>query len=158
MSEFDRAFELVVGHEGGYVNDPRDPGGETKFGISKHAYPQEDIKGMTLDRAKGIYKKDFWEKLRCESMPRAVAFTVFDAGVNCGLSHAAEWLQKVVGVTVDGVIGPRTLEAVAQASGAIVAMKINAVRLVYHSALPTWDIYGRGWARRIASNIMLIGD
>lgn len=155
-ADFDRAFELVIGHEGGYVNNPADPGGETKFGISKRSYPNEDIASMTLERAKLIYKRDFYDKLRCGDMPRSLGFSVFDCGVNCGVTRAAEFLQKLLSVTVDGQIGPKTLEAVSQANGQLLAAKFNAIRLQYHASLPTWPSFGKGWSRRVAENILLI--
>lgn len=157
-ADFDRAFELVVGHEGGYVNNPADPGGETKFGISKRSYPNEDIAGMTLDRAKQIYRIDFWDRLRCGDMPRSLSFSVFDCGVNCGVTRAAEFLQKLLRVTVDAQIGPLTLEAVSQANGALLAAKFNAMRLQYHASLPSFKDFGKGWCRRVAENILLIGS
>lgn len=156
--EFDRAFELIIGHEGGYVNRPDDPGGETKFGISKRSYPNEDIAAMTLERAKSIYLANYWNKLRCGEMPGAVGFSVFDAGVNCGVTRSAEWLQKVLGVKVDAVIGALTLQALAHRSAPLVAAKFNALRLDYHASLPSWPTFGKGWARRISQNILLIGD
>ena len=158
MNEFDRAFELVIGHEGVYSNNPADPGGETKYGISKKAYPFEDIKNLTMERAKEIYKKNYYDKLHCGDMPQSVAFSVFDAGVNCGVTRAAEWLQKLLGVTVDGSIGPLTLQALAHRSAPLVAAKFNAMRLQYHTTLPSWPSFGKGWSRRIADMILLIGD
>ena len=76
---FDVAFEKLIGHEGGYVNDARDPGGETKYGISKRAYPDEDIAGLTLERAKQIYRRDYWDAVQAEYLPDAVRFDLFDA-------------------------------------------------------------------------------
>lgn len=159
-ADFDRAFEILIdtSHEGGYSNNPLDPGGETKYGISKRAFPDEDIKNLTPERAKVLYKEKYWDKLRCGDMPRSLSFSVFDCGVNCGVTRSAEFLQKLLRVTVDAKIGPKTLEAVSQANGALLAAKFNAMRLQYHASLPSWPNFGKGWARRIAENIMLIGD
>ena len=110
--EFDQAFAHVVDLEGGYVNDPNDPGGETNFGISKRAYPNEDIKNMSLMRAKVLYKRDYWDVLSCDKLPFPLNLFVFDAGVNQGVSAAATMLQRMVNVNVDAVIGPKTLQAV----------------------------------------------
>ena len=86
---FDLAFSLVIGHEGGYVNDPRDPGGETKFGISKKSYPNLNIRLLTLADAKRIYLRDYWNRLQLDRLPDAVRFDLFDAAVNSGLTTAA---------------------------------------------------------------------
>lgn len=155
---FDRAFQLLIGHEGATSDHPNDNGGLTRFGISQRSYPNENIAGMTLERASYLFKRDYWDKLRCSDMPPNVAFTVFDAAVNCGNAHAAEWLQKVLGVKVDAVIGPLTLQALSHRSAPLVAAKINALRLQYHASLPSWKDFGKGWSRRIAENILLIGD
>ena len=152
--KFYRAFELVIDHEGGYVNDPNDPGGETKYGINKRSYPDEDIAGMTLERAKEIYKKDYWDRCRCEELPPLVDFIVFDAAVNSGPHASIRWLQAAVGSAVDGIIGPDTLAAVQEQSRHQVAARASAVRLKYLTHLSTWQHFGTGWARRIANNLL----
>lgn len=155
---FEQAFSLTVAHEGGYVNDPADPGGETKFGISKRSYPDEDIPNMTLERAKLLYRRDYWDRMHCAAMHPSIGFALFDAGVNCGCERAATWLQQLVGAIEDGRVGPRTLASVAQASGPLLAAKLNAKRLAYCAGLPTWNRFGKGWALRLARNILSIHD
>ena len=93
MSAFDNCFEIVVGHEGGYVNDPKDPGGETKYGISKRSYPRVNIAALTLDGAKQIYRADYWDKVRGDELDPGLALITFDAAVNNGASQAVRWLQ-----------------------------------------------------------------
>ena len=88
MTSFDNAFDRVIGHEGGYVNNSKDPGGETKYGISKRAYPTLDIKSLTLADAKAIYKRDYWDRAQCDALPPGVAFDVFDAAVAGSAAHA----------------------------------------------------------------------
>lgn len=123
MSTFDKAFEHVIGHEGGYVNDPNDAGGETMYGISKRAYPNEDIKNLTLDRAKQLYKRDYWDKLKLDELATAeVQIELFDTAVNMGVGTAAKFLQEALNllnrsqkdyadIVVDGGIGPNTIKA-----------------------------------------------
>lgn len=152
---FDSAFKMVIGHEGGYVNHPLDPGGETKYGISRRSYPDEDIAGMTLERAKEIYKRDFWDKCRCDALPHPVDFVTFDAAVNSGVVRAAQWLQEAVGALVDGFVGPRTINAVAAMGADEAARRASAVRLIYLTQLPTWPTFGKGWARRVAHNLLI---
>jgi lysozyme family protein len=154
MSDFDRAFEKVIGHEGGYVNHPKDPGGETKFGITKRTYPSEDIKGMTLERAKAIYKRDFWDKVRGDSLPWPVSFNVFDGAVNSGVGQSAKWLQRAVGTTDDGKIGPITLGAVNADDPDVVSARFNGHRLQFMTDRDTWSAFGKGWSRRIAGNLL----
>ena len=150
---FDQAFERLIGHEGGYVDHPADPGGETKFGISKRAYPSEDIKGLTLDRAKEIYLRDYWKPAGCDSVPDGLKFDLFDMAVNAGVRTAARCLQRAVGETADGIIGPKTLLAIEMESVARLCARFNGYRLEHLASLPTWPAFGRGWARRIASNL-----
>lgn len=150
MSAFDTAFEICVNHEGGYSNDPQDPGGETKYGISKRAYPGEDIAGMTLERARELYERDYWEKASCHLMDPGLALIVFDAAVNNGVGQAARWLQSALGVTADGVIGPATRAALEKANAETVLSDMHAARIHFMAGLPTWARFGRGWSRRLA--------
>lgn len=151
---FDQAFERLIGHEGGYVDHPNDPGGETKFGISKRSYPGEDIKNMTLDRAKFLYRRDYWGPAGCDAVPDAARFDLFDMAVNSGVKPAVKMLQKAVGETQDGILGPRTLQAVSSMPPARLCARFNGARLEFMTSLPSWATFGRGWARRIAANLM----
>jgi lysozyme family protein len=151
---FDEAFKVLIGHEGGYVWDPRDPGGETKFGISKRAYPEEDIKNLTLERAKAIYRRDYWDVIHADELPKHVRFAVFDAAVNSGVRAAVQWLQRAVGVKDDGMIGHKTLSAVVAMEPYKLAAKFNGTRLKFLTELQTFNTFGRGWARRVAENLI----
>ncbi|MDH4319877.1 MAG: N-acetylmuramidase [Desulfobulbaceae bacterium] len=126
MAEFEKAFKALIGVEGGYVNDPADPGGETKYGISKRSYPSLNIAALTITQAMGIYKRDFWDKARLdEIVDQAIAEEVFDSMVNIG-PKVMRWLQRAYNLTnwndgnrdlvVDGVIGSGTIAAINQAS------------------------------------------
>lgn len=150
---FDLAFERLIGHEGGYVNHPADPGGETKFGISKRAYPSEDIKGLTLERAKELYRRDYWEPAGCEIVPPELRFDLFDMAVNAGPRKAIQALQAALSETPDGVIGPATLRALSIIPAPRVVARFAGHRLEHLASLPTWPTFGRGWARRIAQNL-----
>jgi lysozyme family protein len=150
---FDQAFERVIGHEGGYVNNPADPGGETNFGISKRSYPMENIRGMTLERAKAIYQRDYWGPAGCDAVPDAVKFDLFDTAVNSGVTTAIRLLQNAAGVSADGVLGPVTLQAVNALGGSRVMARFNGWRLAFMANTPQWETFSRGWARRIAGNL-----
>jgi lysozyme family protein len=99
---YDEAFDRLIGHEGGYVNDPKDPGGETNWGISKRAYPQLDIRALTRDDARRIYRADFWDRVHGDEMYDGVAFQTFDFAVNSGIETAVRYLQRACGVADDG--------------------------------------------------------
>ena len=158
ISSFDAAFAALVSpsREGGYVNSPADPGGETKFGISKRSYPNLDIRALTLDQAKTIYRRDFWDSIRADDLPPEVRFHIFDARVNSGRGNAVRWLQRAVWVADDGILGPVTMRAIARCDANALAARVNGIRLDFMSRLSTWDSFSRGWTRRIADNLCLI--
>lgn len=151
---FDDAFEALIGHEGGYVDNRRDPGGETKFGISRASYPGEDIKGMTLARAKTIYARDYWGPAGCDAMPDGARLQVFDTAVNSGVKTAIRMTQRAVGVVDDGILGPLTLQALQSMPAPRFIARFNGQRLAYLADLATWPAFGRGWSRRVAANLM----
>jgi len=130
MSNFDRAFAVVVGIEGGYVNDPKDPGGETKFGLSKRANPDLDIKNLTLGIAQDRYRTRYWNAHNLDSLEYGKALLVFDVAVNGG--NHERWF---------GMYGGYPLEQFVEA--------FQAERALYLASLPTWQTYGRGWSRRL---------
>lgn len=150
---FEACFEKLIGHEGGFVDHPSDPGGATKYGISQRSYPGEDIRGMTLDRAKAIYRRDYWGPAGCDAVPDAVRFDLFDMAVNAGVRAAIKCLQRAAGETDDGIIGPRTIQAVSSANPDKLRARFNGYRLAHLTTLPTWPAFGKGWARRIADNL-----
>lgn len=148
MTPFDIAVNLILDHEGGYVNDPRDPGGETKYGISKRAYPNINIRDLTKEKAKEIYRRDYWDKIRGNSLPFSVAIVAFDMAVNMGVKTAIKMLQGSVDVKQDGILGDRTMAAVVANSSHYVVEKMTNGRLQYYADLPTFPIYKSGWIRR----------
>lgn len=151
---FDIAFERLIGHEGGYTPGKGDPGGETKFGISKRSYPGEDIPNLTLDRARAIYKTQFWGAAGCDAVPDALRFDLFDMAVNAGVRPAIRCLQTAAGAVPDGIIGPDTLLVLSSAQPLRVLARFAAARLNHYTSLPTWPAFGKGWARRIAANLL----
>lgn len=150
---FDQAFDRLIGNEGGYVNNPADPGGETQWGISKRSYPLLNIKTLTRDQAKAIYLTDFWLRGSMNSLDPALAFQVFDAAVNHGIETAIRMLQGAAGVAPDGHIGAVTLAAVKARSTTDMLMLFVAERLDYWRRLSTWPTFGKGWAGRAASDL-----
>lgn len=150
---FDEVFDRLIGHEGGYANDPNDPGGETNWGISKRSYPNVDIKNLSRDEAKEIYRRDFWNRINGDKLYDGVAFQVFDFAVNSGIETAVRGLQRAVGAADDGHWGPASQAAADKMSEADQIMRINAERLDFMTRLVNWKFHGAGWARRIAGNL-----
>lgn len=150
---FDTTFDRVMGHEAGYVNDPNDPGGETKWGISKRSYPHLDIAKLSREDARAIYRRDFWERIRADKLPDGVAYQLFDFAVNSGIETAVRYLQRALDVADDGVWGPHSQAAADGASESDLIMLLNAERLDFMTRLKNWPSHGRGWARRIAGNL-----
>jgi lysozyme family protein len=151
---FDEAFEKLLGHEGGYVNNRADPGGETKFGISKRAYPMEDIAGLTVDRAKAIYVRDYWGPAGCDAMPDGARLQVFDMAVNSGVKSAIKAAQRACGETEDGVLGPLTLQAIQSMPVARFIARFNGARLLRLAEDVNFPAFGRGWTRRVGANLL----
>jgi lysozyme family protein len=140
----------------GYVNNPKDPGGETKFGIASKAYPHVDIKSLNMQEAKDIYERDFWKGCGCDVLQDPIALQVFDASLNNGPGNASRFLQRALGVADDGHIGPITRKVLATAEPHILAIKFDAERLLFFTKLSTWPTFGAGWANRIAFNLEVV--
>jgi lysozyme family protein len=143
---FEQAVALVLKHEGGYSNDSRDPGGETRFGISKRAYPDVDILRLTEDEAKAIYRRDYWNTLRPDEIPAPLAICVFDAAVNMGRDKAIRLLQRACGVAQDGVMGGNTIAAANRLVDPVV--RFSAERVIAYTGIRGFDTFGKGWLRR----------
>jgi len=154
---FSSSFELLLKHEGGYVNHPDDPGGRTNHGITQRVYEkflgedvtEEEMKDMPLEDVFSIYKDDYWDRVRGDELPSGVDLCVFDWAVNSGVSQASKALQRVLGVLDDGIIGSRTVAAVCdQRDPAQVVEAISQKREDFYRSLRTFDTFGRGWLRR----------
>lgn len=148
---FDRL--LQPGHEGGYVNNPKDPGGETKFGISKRSYPHLNIAALTREDVRKIYLVDFWNRINADYLSPAVAYQLFDFAVNSGIGTAIRYFQRTINVADDGHWGPISQAAVKNWSENDLIMNLNAERLDFMTRLSNWDNASRGWSRRIARNL-----
>ena len=147
---FDQSVRFVLEAERGYVFDPNDPGGETNFGISKRAYPHLDIKNLTVNQAIDIYKKDYWDRGRCELLPDNLQLIYFDACVNQGLSSAAIDLQRAIEVRPqDGIVGPKTLRAAHSWPKGERLTLFAAERARRYAMSVNFDRYGRGWLARL---------
>ena len=153
MKNFNEIIEKVLEHEGGYVNDPKDLGGETKYGITKRFYPDIDIKNLTIEQAKEIYKKDYWDKNKVESLPQNLWHIYFDMCVNMGKRTAVKVLQRAAvnkgrKIEVDGGLGPMTIGALK----GVELDRVRAFRVKYYvdliTAKPEQEKFYLGWFRR----------
>ena len=153
MKNFNEIIEQVLEHEGGYVNDPKDLGGETKYGITKRFYPDVDIKNLTVEQAKEIYRKDYWDKNRVESLPQNLWHIYFDMCVNMGKRTAVKVLQRAAvnrgrDIEVDGGLGPATIGALK----GVELDRVRAFRVKYYvdliTARPEQEKFFLGWFRR----------
>jgi len=161
MDNFARCFAFTLGAEGGFSDNPADPGNwtggaighgalhGTKYGISAAAYPNLNIAQLTEDQAEAIYKRDYWPLLRGDELAPPIAMVAFDAAVNAGPRRALMWLQMAVNKASDGVIGPATLAALQTGDPLFIAQEALARRLDFSTRLPAWKIFSLGWSRRI---------
>lgn len=166
MDSFDQCFEIILGTEGAFTDFSADPGNwtggsvgvgtcnGTKFGISAAAYPDLDILALTEDQAKALYRRDYWARISGDQLPPPLALMVFDAAVNNGGHRACVWLQRAVGVVADGMVGPITLNAVAEATAqpdgtTALCVEFLTQRLLFMVGLSTWPTFGLGWGRRL---------
>lgn len=153
MTNFETCINRLLGIEAGYVNNPNDPGGETKWGISKRSYPNLAIKDLTREQAIALYQRDFWNVLNLDAQPLGVANQLLDFAVNSGAATAVRALQRALSVADDGHIGPVTLNALKSIEAHDVVMRFLAQRLVFMTNCQNWSDAGKGWARRIAKQL-----
>ena len=154
---YDKCLETILHHEGCYVNHPKDPGGETNLGVTKRVYQEhggtKDMKDLLVEDVAPIYKKGYWDKMKCDDIPSGLDLCLFDFGVNAGPGSAAKFLQSMIGTTVDGGIGPNTLaklEEYIRENGEHEAVnKYQEMRQKYYENLSTFATFGRGWTRRV---------
>ena len=148
MSNWDQAIKLLLKAEGGYVNDPYDPGGETNFGISKRSYPNEDIAAMTPERASELYKRDYWTPIQGDKLPDKMAVVLLDSAVNQGVMTAITLLQVSLKLHVDGIMGPKTLSAI-ERSGDLGVWLFLLHRAQRYMRTRNVERYGFNWGTRL---------
>ena len=152
---FDEAFHELLGHEGGFVDHPADPGGATRWGVTERVARAAGYRGnmrdFPVDMAKAIYRREYWDAVKADQLPATVRYAVFDAAVNSGVRQSARWLQRAIGAAEDGVIGPKTLALANAVDPHKLKDTLLGVRLKFMTDLPSWPAFGKGWARRIAA-------
>ncbi|GIW22588.1 MAG: hypothetical protein KatS3mg068_2470 [Candidatus Sericytochromatia bacterium] len=158
MANFDIAIQKTLKWEGGYVNDPKDPGGETKFGISKASYPNLDIKNLTINQAKQIYKNNYWDKVQGDKIKsQKIAESIFDFGVNAGVSTSVRLAQQILNVSIDGVLGNQTLNALNSFNEELFLLKFTIAKIQRYMQIcnnrPTSIKFLFGWIRRTLEHL-----
>tara|TARA_B110000444_G_C18428869_1_gene405855 strand:- start:77 stop:589 length:513 start_codon:yes stop_codon:yes gene_type:complete len=154
---YTKCLELILHHEGGYVNHPKDPGGETNLGVTKRVYEEwggtKDMVDLLVEDVAPIYEKNYWGRTKCDDLPSGLDLCVFDFAVNAGPGRAAKYLQQIIGTTVDGGIGPNTLKAVYNYVEEVgvqgMIEEYQSGRQSYYEQLSTFETFGRGWTRRV---------
>ena len=149
---FDECLKMLLHHEGGYVNHPSDPGGETNLGVTKKVYQEwggtKDMKDLTVEDVAPIYKKEYWDRCKCDDLESGVDWAVFDWAVNSGTGRAAKAIQKICGAAQDGAIGPKTLALIGTQNTQYVIEEFGKIRQDFYESLKTFDTFGKGWTRR----------
>jgi lysozyme family protein len=153
VSKFDLAMQRLLKTEGGYVEDPLDPGGETRFGISKRAYPDVDIASLTPEGAVAIYRRDFWDPIHGDELPFPIADQLLDFAVNAGVQTSIRKGQEAAGVADDGHWGPVTQAAISSVPTGIFMLRFAALKIRYYTRLTTFPRFGAGWLNRIAQDL-----
>ena len=154
---WDKAFDSVISHEGGYSDHPSDPGGATNWGCTQavweqyvgHSVTKDDIKALTKEDVKPLYKKRYWDAIHGDALPSGLDYCIFDCAINSGVGRAAKFIQQIVGVPADGAIGNNTVSAIAQINTVKLINEFSDKRQAFLEALPTFETFGKGWTRRV---------
>ena len=155
---WDNCFQMVLKHEGGFVNNPKDPGGMTNLGVTKAAWEaywkrtssEAEMRSLTPNIVKPFYKSMYWDKIKGDQLPAGVDYATYDFAVNSGVGRAAKYLQQIAGVTADGAIGPKSIEAIKAGDPGQTVDALCDMRLDFLKRLPTFETFGKGWIRRVA--------
>jgi lysozyme family protein len=155
---FDEALKAILKHEGGFVNHPKDPGGMTNLGVTKKVWEEwvgrpvdeKAMRALTPETVAPMYKKKYWDAVKADEMPDGLDYLMFDFAVNAGPGRAIKTMQKAIGATPDGAIGPKTMAALKAANQSELVAKFSAEKEAFYRSLPTFATFGKGWLRRVA--------
>tara|TARA_R110000803_G_scaffold205664_1_gene272500 strand:+ start:276 stop:788 length:513 start_codon:yes stop_codon:yes gene_type:complete len=153
---FDKCLKMLLSHEGGFVNHPDDPGGITNLGVTKKVYDEwigresteQEMRDLTPDDVGPIYKKNYWDRIKGDSLPSGLDWACFDWAVNSGSGRPAKAVQRAVGATQDGAIGPATIGLIMEKDPKFIIEYVHDVRQDFYKSLKTFETFGRGWTRR----------
>ena len=155
-SNFDKCLEMLLEHEGGYVNNVNDRGGMTNLGVTRRVYEdwmdrpvtEQEMRDLTPDDVAPIYKKNYWDRVKGDSLPSGLDWSCFDWAVNSGSGRPAKAIQRAVGATQDGAIGNQTLGLIAEKEPKFIIDYVYTVRQAFYESLDDFKHFGRGWSRR----------
>jgi len=153
---FKKCLDMLLAHEGGFVNHPKDPGGMTNLGVTKKVYDEwigresteQEMRDLTPDDVGPIYKKNYWDRVKGDLLVSGLDWACFDWAVNSGSGRPAKAVQRAVGATQDGAIGPATLSLVMEKDPKFIIEYVHDVRQDFYKSLKTFETFGRGWTRR----------
>lgn len=154
---WDKSFNYVIQSEGGYADLDGDTGGPTNHGCTQavweeyvgHPVTVEDMKNLTVEDVKPLYKKRYWDAIHGDALPSGLDYAMFDASINSGIGNSSRWIQEIVGVPVDGAIGNNTVSAISQINPVTLINEFSDKRLVFLQRLKLWPKYGDGWGKRV---------
>lgn len=155
---FDAALVAVLEHEGGFVNHPQDPGGMTNLGVTKRVWEawvgktvsEADMRALTPALVAPMYRKQYWDAVKGDELPSGLDYLMFDFAINAGVSRAIRTMQRAIGTTPDGAIGPKTMQALRDADPDALIAKFSDEKEAFYRSLPTFATFGKGWLRRVA--------
>ena len=154
---WDHCFAMVIKSEGGFVNHPKDPGGMTNLGVTRLAWQgylnrdvtEAEMRALTPEMVKPFYKAFYWDRIKGDSLPSGADYAAYDLAVNSGPHKAAKYLQEIAGVEADGMIGPKSLEAIKVCDPVRMAEAICDMRMNFLESLSTFETFGKGWTTRV---------
>jgi hypothetical protein len=156
-SNFKQALEYLVKSEGGYVDNPKDPGGRTNLGVTQKVWEswvgresnEKEMRSLTKANVEPLYKRKYWDACRCDDLPTGLDYLVFDFAVNAGVGRSAKTLQSCVGVSVDGQIGNQTIEATKKIAPSDLIEQFSEAKINFYKSLVTFPTFGKGWLNRV---------
>ena len=158
IENFQKSLALMLAHEGGFSNDPHDPGGMTNLGVTRRAWEayvgrqvdEAEMRALTPEIVAPFYKARYWNPCKCDQLPLGIDYAVFDFAVNAGASRASKTMQSALGTAADGVVGPATIGVAVNADPDHFLEKFSAAKEQFSRNLPTFEHFGKGWLRRVS--------
>ena len=155
---FNEALKAILKHEGGFVNHKLDPGGMTNLGVTKKVWEEwvgkpvdeKAMRALTPEVVGPMYRKKYWDAVKADDLPDGLDYLMFDFAINAGPGRAVKTMQKAIGATPDGAIGPKTMAALKAANQSELVAKFSAEKEAFYRSLPTFATFGKGWLRRVA--------
>ncbi len=155
---WNKSFDLVIVNEGGYVDNKLDPGGATNWGCTQavwegyigHKVSVDDMKALTKEDVKPLYKKRYWDAIHGDAIPSGLDYCLFDCAINSGVNRSAKIIQEIVGVFADGAIGNNTVSAITQLNPVTAINEFCDKRQAFLESLKTFPVFGKGWSKRVS--------